>query len=218
MGAKERLALDPVTLAHSLRRVLTERRSIRRYADAPVAKELIESLLAAAVSAPSAHNRQPWRFLVIERAPAKQRLARAMGDRLRSDRLRDGDPPEAVEADVARSYARLTQAPVVVLLCMTTAEMDRYPDERRQRAERTMAMQGTAMAAQNLLVATHAVGLGACWICAPLFCPETVTAALTLPDDWEPQAIITLGYPADAGKPFKRRALSEVVVYEDRST
>jgi nitroreductase len=94
--------------------------------------------------------------------------------------------------------------------------MDCYPDERRSRAERAMAMQGTAMAAQNLLLAAHAAGLGACWMCAPLFCPDTVAATLALPQDWEPQAIVTVGYPADGGKPFARRPLDEVARYEVR--
>lgn len=202
----------------TLHGALNGRRSIRRYTDRAVARETIDALLAAAIAAPSAHNRQPWRFVVIEAESTKKRLARAMGERLRADRTRDGDPPDAIELDVARSYARLTQAPVIVLLCMTMANMDRYADDRRNQAERTMAMQSVAMAAQNLLLTAHDVGLGACWLCAPLFCPETVSGVLDLPADWEPQAIITLGYPAAAGKPFQRRTLAEVTHYADRSS
>ena len=208
---------NELTLAQSLRDLLAQRRSIRRYLAFPVARELVDSLLAVASAAPSAHNRQPWRFLVIEAQSTKQHLAKTMGDRLRSDRLRDCDPSDAIDADVSRSYARLTGAPVVVLVCMTMADMDRYADDRRSQAERAMAVQGAAMAAQNLLLAAHIVGLGACWMCAPLFCPQTVAASLALPSDWEPQAIITLGYPADRGKPFQRRALSAVTRYQDRN-
>jgi coenzyme F420-0:L-glutamate ligase / coenzyme F420-1:gamma-L-glutamate ligase len=190
------------------------RRSIRRYLPMPIARELIDSLLETAVTAASAHNRQPWRFLMVETPSAKEKLARAMGERLRADRGRDGDPDEAIAADVARSYARLTGAPALIVICMSMTDMDRYADDKRNQAEKLMATQGTAMAAQNLLLAAHAAGLGACWMCAPLFCQDTVAAALELPNDWEPQAIITLGYPADQGKPFRRRALSEVVRYE----
>ena len=78
-------------------------------------------------------------------------------------------------------------------------------------SEHTMAVQGTAMAAQNLLLAAHAAGLGACWMCAPLFCPDAVVAELALPADWEPQGIVTLGHPAESGKPFRRRPISESV-------
>jgi coenzyme F420-0:L-glutamate ligase / coenzyme F420-1:gamma-L-glutamate ligase len=216
MGAKENHLTQAAAMAAGLGQFLAERRSVRRYLALPVARELVDAVLEAATAAPSAHNRQPWRFLVIEQAPAKERLAQAMGERLRADRLRDGDPSEAIEADVSRSHTRITGAPVLVVACMTMADMDRYADERRNQAERSMAVQGSAMAAQNVLLAAHAAGLGACWMCAPLFCPDTVAGALALPADWEPQAILTLGYPADRGKPFRRRPLSEVVRYEDR--
>ncbi len=61
-----------------------------------------------------------------------------------------------------------------------------------------MAVQSVALAAQNMLLMAHAEGLGACWMCAPLFCPDVVRAALALPADWEAQALLTLGYPAEA--------------------
>jgi coenzyme F420-0:L-glutamate ligase/coenzyme F420-1:gamma-L-glutamate ligase len=195
-------------------RVFTDRRSIRRFLAEPVSRDVVDALLQAAIAAPSAHNRQPWRFLVIERQTTKQRLALAMGEKLRADRLRDGDAEAAIASDVSRSFTRLTGAPVLVLVCVSMIDMDRYPDVHRQQCERTMAIQGTAMAAQNFLLAAHAAGLGACWMCAPLFCPETVAAALKLPADWEPQGLVALGYPADRGKSFRRRALTDSVCYE----
>lgn len=198
-------------LRAALDSLVRTRRSIRRYTDQPVAPEIVERLLEAARWAPSAHNRQPWRFVVLTTTQAKTQLAEAMAARLRADRLADGDPPEAVEQDAARSRARITQAPVALLGCLTVVEMDVYPDARRAQAEYLMAVQSTAMAAQNLLLAAHAEGLGACWLCAPLFCPDVVRAALNLPADWEPQALITLGYPAQTGKPAVRHSLDDLV-------
>lgn len=189
------------------------RRSIRRYTPQPVAPDVVERLLTAALWAPSAHNRQPWRFAVLTEASAKEQLAHAMGVRLQADRLADGDPPDVVLADVDRSTARLTGAPVLIVLCLTMSDMDTYADARRQNAEYLMAVQSVAMAAQNLLLAAHAEGLGACWLCAPLFCGDTVRATLGLPDDWQPQALLTIGYPANSGKPASRRALADFMVY-----
>ncbi len=193
--------------------LIQARRSVRRYAAWPVSPALIERLLTAAAWAPSAHNRQPWRFAVIQSDSIKTELATAMGDRLRADRLADGDSAQAVQADAARSRARLTSSPVVIAVCLSMAEMDRYRDTRRKKAEYLMAAQSAAMAAQNLLLAAHAEGLGACWMCAPLFCPNVVQAALDLPADWEPQALITLGYPADGGKAARRKPVESVVVW-----
>ncbi|MCS7059963.1 MAG: nitroreductase family protein [Anaerolineae bacterium] len=180
------------------------RQMIRRYTDRPVSDEIIRRLLEAGARAPSPHNRQPWRFAVI-RNTWRARLADAMGKRLRADLTHDGVAPTQIEQDVARSYQRLTSAPVLILVCLSMADMDVYPDGRRNQAERWMAGQAVAAAIQNMLLAATELGLGACWMCAPLFCPDTVIETLGLPTDWEPQGLITLGYP-DPEAPAKRRA------------
>ena len=183
------------------------RRSIRRYRDEPVPRALIERLLAIAGRAPSAHNRQPWRWAVIT-GETRRRLADAMAVPFRRDLLADGLDEAEAERIVARSRARISTAPVLILACLTMEEMDTYPDERRQRNEWLMAAQSVALACQNLLLAAHAAGLGACWLCAPLFCPETVRHVLDLPATWEPQALLTLGWPANEGRDRPRHPVS----------
>jgi F420 biosynthesis protein FbiB-like protein len=179
-------------------RALMERRSIRRYDPGrPVPDALITQVLTAAVWAASAHNRQPWRFAVVRDADVKAALAGAMGAQLRRDLERDGVPEEVIAKDTGRSYARITGAPVLIMLCLSMCDMDDYPDAQRAHLEYLMAVQSTAMAGMNLLLAAHDAGLGACWMCAPLFCPDVARAALMLPEDWQPQGMITLGYPAE---------------------
>ena len=68
------------------------------------------------------------------------------------------------------------------------------------------------MAAQNLLLLAHAEGLGACWLCAPLFVPQLVVQTLGLPADWEPLGLITLGWPAET-KAKTRQPLESKVVF-----
>jgi F420 biosynthesis protein FbiB-like protein len=176
------------------------RRAIRRYTDQPVPTTLLNELLEIAAWAPSAHNRQPWRFAVLEAPSSKERLAQAMGQRLRADRMADGDPIADIERDVARSFARITGAPVLIIVCLSMADMDSYPDAKRSQAEHTMAVQSVAMAAQTLWLAAHAAGLGVCWLCAPLFVPNLVQQTLALPPDWQPQGLLTLGWPAERKK------------------
>ena len=91
-------------------------------------------------------------------------------------------------------------------------EMDVYPDERCAQAEWTMAVQSVALACQNLLLAAHYHNLGACWMCAPLFVPDLVRVVLTLPETWQPQALLTLGYPAEE-KTKERAPLASRVVW-----
>ncbi len=189
------------------------RRSIRNYQPDPLPIEMIERLLNVAMWAPSAHNRQPWRFAVVISPEVKERLAFQMGQRLRADRGRDGDPQEAIEADAGRSYRRITGAPCVIVVCLTMEDMDVYPDEHRSRAEHLMGVQGAALATENLLLAAEQEGLGACWMCAPLFCQDTVAQALELPANWQPQGLITLGFPAGPGKEPRRRPMDELVLW-----
>ena len=204
--------MNPIGLPE-LQILLRSRRSVRSFRPDPIEPALVQGLLEAARWAPSPHNRQPWRFVVLQKAASRQRLAQAMGERLRLERLADGTDPQAVEADVSRSYARITGAPLAVLLCMSLEQMDRYPDARRSRAERRMAVQGVAMAGQNLLLAAHAAGLGGCWICAPLFAPEVVRQVLKLPEDWDPQGLVVLGWPAESPPERERTPLEQVTLY-----
>jgi len=184
---------DEAVSAASFIATMLGRHSIRRYTAQAVPDEVIENLLRVAIHAPSAHNRQPWRFRLI-RDDEKAALANAMGARLRQDRVADADPIEAIEADLARSYARITSAPAIIIVCLSMQDMDQYRDTKRKKAEYLMAVQSVAMAGQNLMLAAHALGLGTCWTCAPLFCPDTVASTLALPPDWLPQGMITLGY------------------------
>ena len=172
------------------------RRSLRVYDDRPISKSLINQILKIATWSPSAHNRQPWRFVVVAEKDRQETLAQAMGNRLRLDLETDGVSESVIEKDMSRSYERITGASVLICLCMSMIDMDTYPDEKRNDAERIMATQSVAMAGQNLLLAAHAADLGACWMCAPLFCPDVVQQVLELPTDWEPQALLTMGYPA----------------------
>ncbi|HEY3342831.1 MAG TPA: nitroreductase family protein, partial [Anaerolineae bacterium] len=116
---------------------------IRHYTTEPVDGAVIENLLESALRAPSPHNRQPWRFAVV-RAAARIRLARAMGDQLRADLVADEAPTALIEQDIARSYQRITSAPVGILACLSMQEMDIYPDLKRNNAERLMAGQAVA--------------------------------------------------------------------------
>ncbi|MCY3945730.1 MAG: nitroreductase family protein [Anaerolineaceae bacterium] len=192
--------------------LLHTRRSLRRYRPERPPRALLRRVLQAAIQAPSAHNRQPWRLVVLQEEDDRAGLARAMGERLRQDLQADGVPETVIEADVSRSFERMTGAPVLILLCLSMRDMDAYPDPQRRAAERTMAVQGVAMAGQNLLLAAHALGLGACWMCAPLFCPDVVADALELPADWQPQGLVTLGWPAQT-RSRGRHPLDEVLLW-----
>jgi len=198
-------------LAEALAEVVCARRSVRRFHPTPVPSAVVDAALAAACQAPSPHGRQPWRFVLLDTAAARERLAAAMGDEWRRQLMLDGDDPLAVERRLTISRERIRGAPVIIIPCLYLEELDQYPDAARAAAEHTMAVQSLGCAIQNLLLTVVAHGCDAGWMCAPLFCPAVVTATLGLDPAWLPQALIPLGYAAAAPQRRPRRPLTTLV-------
>ena len=195
-----------------LHNFLRTRRSIRRFKTDPVPASVIESILTTTTYAPSAHNRQPWRFVVITDLSVKTRLADAMAQDFERDLTRDNLPPEKIQSQLKRSRDRITSAPVAILLCLDISEMDSYPDEKRDHAEYMMAVQSAAAAGMQLLLAAHAEGLGGVWACWPLFAQETIRKTLNLSDSWEPQGMFFIGYSEVIPNVRERKSLEVVVI------
>jgi coenzyme F420-0:L-glutamate ligase/coenzyme F420-1:gamma-L-glutamate ligase len=193
---------------------LRTRRSVRRFkADPstgsgprPVPASTIERILETATYAPSAHNLQPWRFVVITDSSAKTRLGEALTTIMRADMTMEGVPEPEIESRAARSLRRLDEAPVVILLCRDVTVI-----RKDEQEEITMSIQSVAAAGLQLMLAAHAEGLGANWICWPLYAQEAARAALELPDTWEPQGMVFIGYAEGEPKEKVVRDLKEVV-------
>jgi PPOX class probable F420-dependent enzyme len=191
------------------------RRSVRAYQDRPVPREALEAMLEAARWAPSPHGRQPWRFVVLTRAEGKRELAQAMGEEWQRTLEMDREPAEIVALRLAKSRERIERAPALILACLYLEDLDRYPDADRQRAEEVMAIQSLGAAVQNMLLAAYTLGLDTGWMCAPLFCPDTVRAALGLDATQLPHALLTIGYLAQEPKRRPHRPVSELVIRFD---
>ena len=204
----------PTGHASILAELLRSRRSVRRYADRAVPDEVVREALEAARWAPSPHNSQPWRFAVLRRREVRERFAARMGERWRADLAADGMPAEEIERLVGKSRERIAGAPLAIIIGLTFADLDSYPDEQRQEAERLMAAHSLGAAAQNIMLTAHAHGVVSCWMCAPLFCPSVVREALDLPGEVVPQALITMGYPAVDQPVRERRPLDELILLD----
>ena len=199
------------TTATDLHNFMRTRRSVRRFKSDPVPDSVIETILTTATFAPSAHNRQPWRFVVVANSFVRTKLADAMAHDFQRDLESDGIPLEKIQAQVKRSKDRIISAPVAILLCLDMSEMDRYPDKRRTKAEFRLTVQSVAAAGMQLLLAAHAEGLGAVWACWVLFAVETIQEVLELPKTWEPQALYFLGYPDGNPKEKILKVMKSVV-------
>ncbi len=168
---------------------LRTRRSIRRFKPDRVPAPVIKRILETATYAPSAHNLQPWRFVVVAAVSARTCLGQALTDKMRADMTAQDAPESEIKTRVERSLRRLDKAPVVILLCRdeTAIRVD-------EQEEITMGIQSVAAAGLQLMLAAHAEGLGGNWICWPLYAQEAAREAVDLPDAWEPQAMLFLGY------------------------
>ncbi len=198
-------------MKEGLHAFLRSRRSIRHFLPDPVPGEILQRILETAAYAPSAHNDQPWRFAVLTADSAKSRTADAMAIEFQRDLEKDGLPGKEITIRIERSRQRIMQAPVVIILCMDETGMDTYPDVDRRRAETAMAVQSTALAGLQLLLAAHAEGLGGVWTCGPLFAPDAVCRALDLPAGWQPQAMFFLGWPKQAAQEKTFKPLEEII-------
>jgi coenzyme F420-0:L-glutamate ligase/coenzyme F420-1:gamma-L-glutamate ligase len=174
------------------------RRSIRAFLREPVPRPTLDGLIEAACLAPAPHHSRPWRFVVADTPESKQSLAAGMGARWRADLEADGVAATRIDELVDASHRKLTGAPALVLGCLTWNGLDRYPDERRQRAEWAMALLSLGAAVENLMLTAADRGLASCWIAAPIFCPEEARDALSLPAEWLPHAMVMVGVPDPA--------------------
>lgn len=165
--------------------VVRKRRSVRHFNNKlNVSDADIRELLEIATSAPSAGMIQPWRFVVVRSLEARERLAAAMHQKW------------------------ATAAPVAIAVCV-----DPRPCSARygERGERLYAIQDTAAAVENILLAAVDKGLASCWVGA--FDTAAVARALGVTPPITPVAILPIGYSAEsAGKPA-RRPIDEVTTW-----
>jgi coenzyme F420-0:L-glutamate ligase/coenzyme F420-1:gamma-L-glutamate ligase len=187
--------------ATAVRAGLAARRTVRAFDGARIvpAKALARAA-AAAATAPAPHHTRPWR-LVRLLPPTRTRLLDAMAAVWREDLAADGLDATAVARRIARSDAVLRDAPELLAAFVDLSGAHDHPDERRRRAERDLFVLAGGAALEAALVALAADGLGAAWVSASAFCPDTVRGALGLPASWEPIGLVAVGWPATTVPP-----------------
>jgi F420 biosynthesis protein FbiB-like protein len=191
----------------SLNDIIKKRRSVRKYLPQAVSREAVLAVLVAAGLAPSAHNSQPWSFIILENPSVKRELAEVMADAWVADAEKDG---VKVEVKMRQERVdRFANAPALILACISMNGLRKFPDQKRQILERDLAQQSLGAAMQNLLLTAQALGLGACWFCAPGFCKEIVRKVLGIPEAVEPEAFVIMGHSAETPSVPSKKPLEE---------
>ncbi len=194
---------------------MRSRRSIRRFSDRVVSRDDILRLLEAARWAPSNHNRQPWRFIVVQSKPQISQLADAVSRAL-SEKLKS--MPAAASAYLAEfsHYATcFAQAPVLVVALHKPPVSVSAPLLAGLKNPELVSGEplSVAMAVQNLLLAAHTLGLGTCVLTGPLLVPDTILETLELPPGHDLTCLVAVGYPAESPPPPRRKTVEQIVEF-----
>ncbi|MFX1275474.1 MAG: coenzyme F420-0:L-glutamate ligase [Promethearchaeota archaeon] len=192
--------------------ILKKRRSYKfEFSSKNVDKNIIMECIEIARWAPSAHNAQFWRYIILDKNNIRSDLINRMNEKLRVDLRNDNRKEAFIEKKIKKTRKQFLQAPYLILSCIDTIDLEEYSDKERIESEFLLGVQSVSSSLTYLLLALEFKGLASCWYCAPLFSKDIVKSTLNLPKKYVPMAFITVGYPLKEPKVPVRRKLSEII-------
>jgi len=195
--AAARDTLDGMQVADAIR----ERRSIKRFTAAPVSREQIESLVAAAVLAPNHRLTEPWRFYVLGPA-AREAYGRVLGGR-KAKKIDDPAAAQTTIDNVAREHRALPAMIAVAIVLNASPEI--------VEEDHAAAM----MAIENLSLLAVAMGLGTHIKTGAIMADPSARAAVGVRDDERIVAIVNVGVPAEMPAPKPRGSAASRTIWVD---
>jgi coenzyme F420-0:L-glutamate ligase/coenzyme F420-1:gamma-L-glutamate ligase len=199
-----------------LLKILKDRRSYKHtFEDKMVDRKVIEECIDIARWAPSAHNGQFWRYIILEKGELREKLIDQMNQKLRHDLINDEKTEEFIETKINKTKSNFNRAPVLILLCLDTEELEDYPDDERQQNELILGIQSISSSATYFLLSLELRRLASCWYCAPLFAKEIIKKTLNLPESYIPISFFTVGFPLKKMLAPSRKKLQDVI-YEPK--
>jgi coenzyme F420-0:L-glutamate ligase/coenzyme F420-1:gamma-L-glutamate ligase len=199
--------------------LMLSRRSIRKFLPKMPERALLEQLIAAAVTAPSASNKQPWRFLVVTSPDVKSRMAAAVSAAV--DRVAVRIEPQFEEAFRAYGdyFTRFESAPVVIVplyrpltLLSSMVGEGLSPEDQKNIAcmEQQSGIVSVSLAMENILLMAHDIGLGASGLTGPLIAMNALRELLAVPGGWDIVALIAVGFPDEQPSAPARKSAADV--------
>lgn len=191
-------------------KVIQNRRSVRSFNDTAISESDIRKVLQAANHAPSAHNQQSWRFIVVS-GRKKQDLANLV-----NKRSSEFSKPSSV---LLRMAARSVSSAPVVIGVVNTGELIRRSIEHFGMDKnnafdffRTMEIQSSAAAVENLLLAATSLGISSVWLGVLFLIKDEVLTLLEEPEG-EFMAVVPLGYSMKTNAKPPKKSLDIKVNY-----
>ena len=193
---------------------IEKRRSIRKYTDQMVPHALIRALVRAASLAPSAKNRQPWKYLVYTKQ-AKHDLLQHMAAGL--EREKHGKPvlPESAFGlpDAVHTLRIMEEAPVLLLIMNPNGSSPYEPIDTDHRVSEICDSLSIGASVENLLLRATELGLGTLWIANTCFAYPELMAAIGEPGQLV--GAIAVGYPAEQPAQRPRKKMEEILEYRE---
>ncbi len=191
--------------------LLKNRRSYKlKFANKDVNEDLIINCINIARYAPSAHNKQLWKYIILEKQNRKE-LIDNMNQKLKDDLEKDDKSEKFIKNKINKTRSHFLEAPFLILLSLDCSEIDEYSDLKRNNNEFLLGIQGISASAIYFLLALESKGLNSCWYSAPLFAEEVVQKTLNLPKNFKPIAFFTIGYPKKKILAQPRKKIDEII-------
>lgn len=203
---------------------IKKRRSIRKFKSDEIPKEDIYEIIRVATLAPSAHNKQMWRFIAISNKEVLKEMKRGIVKEIEEI----SSWPEVKEAETKikgmRAYSTFfVKAPLVFAVLVKpyhsmVDELLKLEGLKKGQVELLhshVEIQSVAAAVENLLLAATEKGYGTCWMCGPLIAAPALEKILQVEKPWKLMALVTMGIPNQELKPKLLKDIDEVLEFVD---
>ncbi len=201
-----------IKFRENLEILLKSRRSYKlEFSNKKIEESVIKECIEIARWAPSAHNGQFWRYIIMEQGKLRETLIKNINSKLGEDLFKDGKSRNFIEKKIEKTKNQFLRSPYLILLCLDTQDLEKYSDQEREKNEYVMGVQSISASATYLLLAFEVRGLSACWYCAPLFAKEIIKNTLNLPSSFIPMAFFTVGQSLKTQQIPKRKDLKDII-------
>ncbi len=187
--------------------LIKERKTIRKYQDKPIPKNVLDKIIEAGIWGPSltASGIQPWKFFIIREKKIKTKIV----DILVKASKKIGVPGSLF---LTSSSTTISNAQTVILI-YSTSPLVNWAKRIKKCLKLAQSSEIAAISAaiQNMILTAYTLGVASCWLGVPLLCAEEINKLFDAND--ELVSVLTLGYPAQEGKRSPRKPISETVKY-----
>lgn len=201
--------------------VINTRKTIRKYTNEIPPLEAIKKIADAGRLAPCATNTQNWEFIAVYDNTTKEKMAQAVNDKYDELKEKLNNEEDKNKVNGYKYYSMFfNKAPVVfavvekkrVSTLLSILEKNGMTKEQLSKYDNRSSILSMGAAIENMSLCAHALGLGTCWMCAPLIAADEFRKILGLRDDDKVVTLLTVGYPdgADSNAQKSKKSLDEV--------